>query len=185
MELIDIYDKDGNATGKVAEKGSPLGEGEYRLAVGIWLVDGDGRIFLTKRSMEKSYAPGKWENTAGHVQAGESPVHAIIRELKEETGVDIREEQIAFLGDSRTWPYLGKDYGVRLHVNLEDVTFQKGETCGAKWATFEEFLDMMRAGEFPLSLTEHLKQYQRAFLKFIGRPDGLEEVLAEVCGHEG
>lgn len=170
MELIDIYDKDGKATGNVRDKGAPLGPDEYRMAVGIWITDGSGHIFLTRRSMEKSYAPGKWENPAGHVQAGEGPVHAVIRELFEETGITVREEQITLLGCSCTWPYLGRDFGVRMDVDLRDVRFQKGETCGAKWVTFDEFAEMARAGEFAQSLTDHMRDYLEAFLEFTGHP---------------
>lgn len=167
-EKIDVYDRNGNRTGKAVSKETPLKEGEYRMAVGIWIMDSQGRLFLTKRSMEKSYAPGKWENPAGHVQAGEDPEHAVIRELFEETGITVTEEQLTFLGDSRTWPYLGRDYGVRLNVSLDDVTFQAGETCDAKWVTFGEFAQMVREEEFPTSLTEHMKDYQAAFLRFAG-----------------
>lgn len=168
-EQIDIYDEDGNLTGRVADKEAPLAEDEYRLAVGIWLIDSQGRIFLTRRSLEKSYAPGKWENPAGHVQAGETPEHAVVRELREETGLSASPEQLVFLGGSRTWPYLGRDYGVRLDVDLKDVTFQKGETCDAKWVSFPEFVWMIREGEFPISLTDHLRDYLPAFLQFAGQ----------------
>lgn len=170
MELIDIYDKNGMPTGAVRDRAEPLGPEEYRMAVGIWIVDKAGRIFLTRRSMEKKYAPGKWENPAGHVQAGESPVHAVVRELGEETGLNVREEQITLLGCSRFWPYLGRDFGVHMDVELSQVRFQKGETCDAKWATFEEFVSMAREGAFAPSLTDHMRDYREEFLKFLGRP---------------
>lgn len=171
MELIDLYDRNGNRTGRVVDKDGEyqLSEDEYKLAVGMWIVDGEGKIFLTRRSMEKSYAPGKWENPAGHVQAGEDPVDAIVRELFEETGIRVEPGQIVLLGDSRAWPYLGRDYGVRMQVDVKAVKFQKGETDGAKWVSFEEFASMAKAGEFPSSLTDHMKDYQENFLKFIGQ----------------
>lgn len=170
MEQIDIYNKDGIPTGVVRDKEDPLGPDEYRMAVGIWIMDKEGRIFLTRRSMEKRYAPGKWENPAGHVQAGETPVYAVIRELSEETGLDVSEEQITLLGCSCNWPYLGRDYGVHMDVDLSEVRFQKGETCGAKWVTFTEFVDMIKAGEFAPSMAEHMKDYRQAFLAFTGHP---------------
>ncbi|MCI9553174.1 MAG: NUDIX domain-containing protein, partial [Acutalibacter sp.] len=110
------------------------------MAVGIWIMGSDGRIFLTRRSLEKKYAPGKWENPAGHVQAGESPLHAVIPELYEETGLTVTEDQIKKLGCSCSWPYLGRDYGVRMEVELDQVRFQKGETCGARRVDFAEFV---------------------------------------------
>ncbi len=180
MELIDIYDKSGTTTGAVRDRKAPLGPDEYRMAVGIWIMDSKGHIFITKRSMEKSYAPGKWENPAGHVQAGETPVHAVIRELFEETGITVKEGQITLLGCSCTWPYIGRDFGVRMDVDLNNVRFQKGETCDAKWVTFEEFAEMAEAGEFAKSLTDHMRDYKEAFLNFTGHPgsaalDSVEE----------
>lgn len=173
MELVDVYSDNGERTGKIIDKDLPyaqtLKDGEYVMAVGMWIVDRDGKIFLTRRSPEKRYAPGKWENPAGHVRAGEDPVHAVIRELREETGIEVTEGQIKLLGKSRTWPYLGRDFGVRMHVDIGDVKFQKGETDGARWVTFEEFAAMAEAGEFPPSLTDHMRDYKENFLKFIGQ----------------
>ena len=170
MERIDVYNKEGQPTGKVQDRSAPLTQDEYRMAVGMWVVGPDGRIFLTRRSLEKKYAPGKWENPAGHVQAGEDPVHAVIRELFEETGLTVQEKQITLLGRSCTWPYIGRDFGVRMDVDLNDVHFQKGETCDAKWVTFEEFAEMARAGEFAPSLTDHMRDYRDAFLDFTEHP---------------
>lgn len=170
MERIDIYDRNGRPAGPLRDRKSPLGPDEYRMAVGMWIVDRSGRIFLTRRSMEKSYAPGKWENPAGHVQAGETPVQAVIRELFEETGIAVSPEQVVFLGGSCSWPYLGRDFGVHMEVELSKVRFQKGETCGAKWVTFEDFAAMARVGEFAPSLTDHMRDYREAFLEFTGHP---------------
>lgn len=168
MEQIDIYDQFGEPTGVVRDKEAPLGPDEYRMAVGMWIVEKSGRLFLTRRSPKKRYAPGKWENPAGHVQAGETPIHGVIRELFEETGLTVAESQIQLLGCSCSWPYLGRDYGVYMNVNLDEVRFQKGETCGAKWVTFQEFAQMAQAGEFAPSLTQHMRGYRQAFLEFTG-----------------
>ena len=44
MELIDIYDKNAVPTGKVQDRSVPLGQDEYRMAVGIWIQDTQGQI---------------------------------------------------------------------------------------------------------------------------------------------
>lgn len=172
MELVDVYNRDGTVTGRIVDKDEnvSLAEDEYLLAVGIWLTDEAHRIFLTRRSMSKSFAPGKWENTSGHVQAGETCVHAVLRELREETGIEVSEGQLTLLGSACSWPYLGKNYGVQVPVKLEDVKFQEGETCEAKWVTFEEFVEMAGAGELSPALLPHLQGYKENFLKFAGRP---------------
>jgi 8-oxo-dGTP diphosphatase len=52
------------------------------------LLDGEGRILIAKRPEGRSLA-GLWEFPGGKVEPGESPEHALIRELAEELGIDI------------------------------------------------------------------------------------------------
>ncbi len=170
MELIDIYNAQGHPTGTVRERRAPLGEGEYRLAVGVWIKDSENNILLTRRSPEKYFAPGKWENTAGHVQAGEDPLDAIVREIDEEIGVKVSKEALVFLGETYSGHYLGKNYGLRLEKHPEHLVLQPGETCDAKWVTPEELAAIERTGELSPSVFSHLKNgYLAEFLKFIGR----------------
>ena len=170
MEWIDIYDSQGRRTGEVREKDAPVAEGEYRLAVGIWILDSAGRIFLTRRAPEKRYAPGKWENTSGHVQAGEDPADAVLRELLEETGVTVDRDGIVFLGGATAWPYLGKNYGARASFPAGAARLQPGETDAARWVSFEEFRRMAAQGDLAPSLLKHLAGYREAFLRFVGHP---------------
>lgn len=169
MELVDIYDKDGNLTGVVKDRSEPLLPGEYVMAVGIWILNDQGEIFLTKRSPEKRYMPNKWENPAGHVQAGEDCETAIIRELMEETGLTVQREQMTFLGGSQSAYGFGRDYGVRMNFDLSVIRLQPGETCDAKWVTYEEFQRMTESGELASSVVEHMEDYMGSFLAFIGQ----------------
>jgi 8-oxo-dGTP diphosphatase len=58
------------------------------------LLDGDGRILIAKRPEGRSLA-GLWEFPGGKVEPGESPEHALIRELAEELGIDIASADLA------------------------------------------------------------------------------------------
>jgi 8-oxo-dGTP diphosphatase len=54
------------------------------------LVRSDGRLLLAQRPLGKSMA-GLWEFPGGKVEAGECPQGALVRELKEELGISVRE----------------------------------------------------------------------------------------------
>ena len=58
------------------------------------LVDTDGRILLAERPAGKSMA-GLWEFPGGKIEAGERPEETLIRELKEELGIVVKEPCLA------------------------------------------------------------------------------------------
>jgi 8-oxo-dGTP diphosphatase len=58
------------------------------------LIDADGRVLTAQRPLGKSMA-GLWEFPGGKVEPGERPEQCLIRELKEELGIAVREECLA------------------------------------------------------------------------------------------
>ncbi len=64
------------------------------LVVAVALVDADGRVLISQRPEGKALA-GLWEFPGGKLEAGERPETALIRELKEELGIDVAESCLA------------------------------------------------------------------------------------------
>ncbi len=58
------------------------------------LVDADGRVLLAQRPAGKSMA-GLWEFPGGKIESGEKPEDSLIRELKEELGIVVKEACLA------------------------------------------------------------------------------------------
>ena len=58
------------------------------------LVDADGRVLIAQRPAGKPMA-GLWEFPGGKVEDGETPEASLIRELKEELGIDVKEACLA------------------------------------------------------------------------------------------
>jgi 8-oxo-dGTP diphosphatase len=68
------------------------------------LIDTDGRVLVAQRPEGKPMA-GLWEFPGGKVEAGERPELSLIRELKEELGIVVKEECLAPLTfASHTYP---------------------------------------------------------------------------------
>lgn len=98
-EYIDIVDKNGNPIGKSELKSVIHNKGLYHHTAHIWFYTNDGHILLSQRSAKKSICPLMWDvSVAGHIDAGETPKQAAIRETKEEIGIIIAETNLQPIG---------------------------------------------------------------------------------------
>ena len=67
-----------------------------KTAVYVMLERERGEIFFLRRA-NTGWADGLLTFPAGHVDKGESILHAAAREVREEAGVEVREEDLEFL----------------------------------------------------------------------------------------
>ena len=119
VELNDIYDKNRRRTGKVHRRGTPWRFGEYGLVVCVWIYDGAGRLLMTMRAPEKSFS-GTWENTGGAARAGEDSLQAIVRELREETGICAEPGEFELFCTDRDKTAFYDFYCLKKEVSLEE-----------------------------------------------------------------
>lgn len=61
---------------------------EFKAAMVVLINDKD-EVLLLKRSLGPHWMPGKWALPGGHIEEGETPLDAAIRETKEETNLDV------------------------------------------------------------------------------------------------
>lgn len=98
-ELIDIVDKNGIPTGVSAPKSEIHTKGHLHNTAHVWFYDSHGNILLQQRAASKTICPLLWDvSVAGHIDAGENPEQAALREAKEEIGVDISEDKLIKIG---------------------------------------------------------------------------------------
>lgn len=140
MEMIDIYDRAGNRTGRSVPKGTKLAPDECRLHAIVLLVDQDGQCLLQQRSLKARYSAGKWDVTGGGVTSGESSHDAAIRETFEELGLRLDPEKMVFAGRSaQPNHYFFDMWGAKLTFGLSDCSIDPCEVNGVKMVSFDEF----------------------------------------------
>lgn len=145
MELWDIYDENKQLTGRTMQRNDwNMKPGEYHLTVLGVIRHTNGRYLITKRVMTKSWAPGWWEVSGGGVMAGEDSRTAVIREVREETGLDVSAWEGGYLFSYRRDNPKEKDnYFVDVYrftgdFSDADLKMQEAETASYQLATLEE-----------------------------------------------
>ncbi len=155
MEFWDIYDSNKQLTGRTMKRNDwILKDGEYHLTVLGVIMRPDGKYLITQRVMTKAWAAGWWEVSGGAAIAGESSLDAVKREVKEETGLDVSENEGGFLFSyHRENPGEGDNYFVDVYkfvvdFNESDLNLQEAETAGYRLATADEIKAIADQGIF-------------------------------------
>lgn len=117
---------------------------EATVAAIIHPATGDDRILLTKRGRLGSFA-GFWCIPGGHIEPGEPYRDAVIREVREETGLDYEAEFFAPFDE--IFPELGFHYVALVFagVGRGRVRDQEGEVAASAWVSLREARGMSLA----------------------------------------
>ena len=155
MELWDIYDAKKKTTGRTMKRNDwCLKDGEYHLTVLGVITRPDGKYLITKRVMTKAWAAGWWEVSGGAAQAGESSYEAVLREVREETGLDVSGAEGGYVFTyKRENPGEGDNYFVdvyrfTMNIKEEDLHLQTEETDGYMFASKEQIEAFAKEGIF-------------------------------------
>ena len=171
MELLDVYDDNGHVTGKVVKRGSPdsaFESGEHIAVAIIFIENSKGEFLIQKTSEEKG---GLFSSTGGHVDHNEKPDTSIIREVKEEIGIDISHDNVISLGyrlvdfPVRFLYYLKKD------IEINEIKIQKTEVEFVKYMTPSYIEHIIEKG---LMNKGHALMYFE-IKKYLGGKNGEEE----------
>ncbi len=120
--------------------------------VGGVVHDGAGRLLLVRRG--RAPARGLWSLPGGRVEPGESDAEALVRELREETGLTVRPG--VFLGTVTRTQYRILDY----RCVPEGGTLRPGDDADdARWVNRATLDTLDRTGLLTGNLTETLRQW--------------------------
>ena len=144
MELLDVYDDNGQRTGRIVERGSKdFKEGEH-IAVAIIYIENSNHEFLIQKTSE--IKGGRYSSTGGHVDHGEEPIETIIREVEEELGIKVEKDEIVDLGfllvdfPIRFIFYLNKD------IDINDITLQESEVESVSYMNIDKIRELTARG---------------------------------------
>jgi 8-oxo-dGTP diphosphatase len=123
------------------------------------ILENDRGEFLLALRDNKSWIPfpNHWDLIGGHVEEGETPEEALVREVKEELDIDIKEyaffKKIECLtGDA--YENIKYIYTGKINLPLDEITLLEGER--AQYFTREEIPDLKFANIIKSVLMDYI-----------------------------
>ncbi len=171
MEYIDVLDKNGNKTGEIKEKKEVYNDGDYHKTVHVWIINDNNEILVQKRAPKKETFAGLWAiSVAGHVRSGETSLDALKRELREELGQKVTDEEAKFLFtinrqqefEDHLLNVIDDVYLVKLNLDVENTKLQFKELTDIKYVYYEylERIFKNKDPEYVPYAEEHKKLFE-------------------------
>ena len=92
-EIWDLYNENRELLGKDHIRGEQLPIDGYHLVVHVWIRNSKGQYLISQRSANRPTNPLMWECVDGSVVKGEDSLQGVLREVKEEVGIDLLPEK--------------------------------------------------------------------------------------------
>ena len=104
------------------------------------VLEKDGKYLLVQGAREKWY--GKWDLPAGHLGSNETIFEATKREIKEESGLDVKLTGVCQIGNEKRKNEIFISIIFSTKVLSDNIKFNPSEILDVKWFSYEELLSI-------------------------------------------
>ena len=112
--------------------------------ISVFVLNNQGQVLLQKRSANKKYFPNTWALCTGHVENGETPKEAALRELNEELGVTVSLEQIFSFSFGKFDSQNTYFFYVICNLSVDEFSIQEEELSEVQWFFVPVVIDMIK-----------------------------------------
>ena len=156
-ELWDLTDAAGTPVGRTHRRGDPaFPDGLFHIVASVCVVREDGLVLITRRAEAKDWGL-TWEVPAGSALTGETSAQAAVRELHEETGVQVGTSDLRLVGRLTERIALFDVYVAQV-AGDPSLALDPVEVCDSAWVPLTEALRRGAAGEMAGPWTPRLEQ---------------------------
>lgn len=167
-EAWDAVDAKGNLLGfdLYRDEAEKIPEGIYHPVAEIYVVTKNKEILNTLRDPRKPFGM-TWEITGGSVLKGETPLEGAVRELREETGIRKKPEELTLLAVHAIGNSLYHIYVTVVENAAEPIVLQEGETVNYRFLAYEEFLEEIKRTSFAVPLSSRFPLHEMQFKAYL------------------
>lgn len=128
----------------------------------VAVIERDGRWLMIRRG-EGVIAPGYWCFPGGGIEAGEAPEQALMREIREEIGLDVRPEGEIFRWRRPDGKLLLQWWRASLTDQQQEPRLSPHEVAEIRWVTPTELKSLRPALESNHIFLDYFEKVQRGF----------------------
>ncbi|MBO5141667.1 MAG: NUDIX domain-containing protein [Clostridia bacterium] len=143
MEYLNLYDKDGSL---LPEKGIRGEKNENLVGIVIIFIENSKGEFLIQKT--SSSRNSVFATTGGHVSYGSTFLETIIKEVKEELGIDVSDDNIVEINTYIRERYIQKVFYLKKDIDINDIAVQEDEVEYVKWFSQEEIDGLINSNQF-------------------------------------
>ena len=155
-ELVNILNENGSMTGEKTSKFNAHKKGICHGISAVAIIS-DGKLLIQKRSTKKKDEANKWDlSSAGHINVGETPEDAAIREASEELGIKLEKDELKLIDTYLNKVKLKEDiyinhftylFVTQKNINIDDIIMQESEVSEIKFVNKAEYINMINNGD--------------------------------------
>jgi isopentenyl-diphosphate delta-isomerase len=151
-ELLDLVDQEDNVIGTILKSAAHKNPALIHREVDIIILNSKNQTLLQQRSFKKRTGQGRWETAGtGHVKAGEYPLIAMKREVREELGINVKPvfyKKIFNIDEKNSeskfyWMYYAYYEG-------KDINFDQEEVSDVEWVDLDKIHEFAQDHDFDL-----------------------------------
>lgn len=152
MQNLNVIDENENIIGEDSRENIHK-NGLLHREINVWIYNNQGEILFQRRAKTKDTFPGLLDASAGgHVEIGDDYFSSAIKEIREETGLEVEEEKLIYLTKMRHKSVdlvtgninnaVKKIYAYRFDGDAGDLKIEDGKATSLEFWKIDKILNL-------------------------------------------
>lgn len=146
MELLQLFDENKNMLNEGIErdKKKEVPQGKYFMII-LLFIENNNKFLIQKTSANRESI---YATTGGHVTFGDDALKTVIKEAKEELGLDLKESEIKEIETVKGKYGYVSIYYCNKEIDIDKLTIQEEEVESLHWMSVDEINELINEEKF-------------------------------------